>query len=482
MPAALQTLRVDAERSGTAALFRRFADAAAAARFFSEAATAYAREAAIYRKSDPNAAQVESLKSAACNTDIELFQQRTTLGWNSPKPAAPRARLEPERGCYIGAFIDRDDNLPNMMMQSQTYGDVKAFARRVGKTHASYFMYRQYGQPFPSQWVEYLKVQGAIPHIALEPRSLAEVRDDKYLQDFVDAARDAHWPIFIRFAGEMNGDWTPYHGNPAAYRQAFRLVYRAFRAAPRVALIWCPNTVPQNNLDDYYPGDDAVDWVGVNFYSVYFLDNDRTRPAGDLNPVDLLDYVYRRYSARKPIAIAEFAATHEAQIDHVPRVAFAVDKMAQLYRALPALYPRVKLVDWYDCNNLVHASPGRQLNNYLLTDVPEITAAYARAVASPWFLGSDSVRSGEPAPVETVALRTHDSVFRADSIQAWVRTYCTHPHVYFRLDGRVVKATARLDNMFIDAATMRPGHHRLEVLVYDDRQAFVGSREVLLTR
>ena len=46
-------------------------------------------------------------------------------------------------------------------------------------------------------------------------------------------------PIFIRFAGEMNGEWTPYHGDPELYRQKFRLVYRVLKAAaPKTALIW----------------------------------------------------------------------------------------------------------------------------------------------------------------------------------------------------------------------------------------------------
>ena len=55
----------------------------------------------------------------------------------------------------------------------------------------------------------------------------------------------------------------------------------------------------------------------------------------------------------------------------------------QLYSALPRLYPRVKAVHWLSMNNLKHAMPGRQLNNYSLLDEPAVAAQYARLRKKP---------------------------------------------------------------------------------------------------
>src|ERR671932_397214 len=98
----------------------------------------------------------------------------------------------------------------------------------------------------------------------------------------------------------MNGSWTPYHGDPPRYREKFRLVHSVLRRkAPNAVLIWCVNNIPDAEIDPYYPGDDAVDWVGVNFYNVLYFDNDRSRPADRVHPADMLQRVYARYAARK---------------------------------------------------------------------------------------------------------------------------------------------------------------------------------------
>src|SRR5690606_12535920 len=61
---------------------------------------------------------------------------------------------------------------------------------------------------------------------------------------------------------------------------------------------------------------------------------------------------------------------------------------------LPRLYPRIKMINWFDSNNLQHARPGRQLNNYNLTEQAPILSAYRRLISSPYFLGSADAASG----------------------------------------------------------------------------------------
>lgn len=221
-------------------------------------------------------------------------------------PAAVRAELakfEPPSGCYIGAFIERDP---------VARGDIGKFEQLAGKKHASYIVYVSYGQSFPWDFVRKCIEAGAVPHIAFEPnRGLQVVRDDAYLRGFAREARKAGCPIFLRWASEMNGDWTAYHGDPQLYIEKWRLVWKVFREeAPNVAMVWTPFAMPQSIIPAYYPGDEYVDWVGINIYSVWCHDGDPKKPAWFEDPVDFLRFIYDLYADRKPIQISEFAATH----------------------------------------------------------------------------------------------------------------------------------------------------------------------------
>src|SRR5262249_52823587 len=144
------------------------------------------------------------------------------------------AKYEPERGCFIGAFVLRDINISGRMTR---------WEELTRKGHASYLCYVGYGRAFPRGWVADVRSIGAVPNIALEPNDgLDAVRDDGpavllaasgsgvrarnaygvsrgYLREFAREAAASGGPVFLRFASEMNGEWTRYHGDPALYRE-----------------------------------------------------------------------------------------------------------------------------------------------------------------------------------------------------------------------------------------------------------------------
>jgi hypothetical protein len=316
-----------------------------------------------------DAAIIQANKAARYDTSVQVFLERNTTV-QEEKALYTGARLEPKTGCYIGAFIDRDDQLRQVFSGDnwQWHRHPNEFAALVGKPHATYFTYVRYGQNFPRKWLAMCKRENVIPHIAWEPKSLSSVNDDQYLRDCAETLRVLDWPVFIRFAGEMNGHWTPYYGNPALYREKFRLVHRVLhRRAPK----WPPSgasTACQRYRTDYYPAMTAViGWAST--YSTPSMTMTAHAVRSSTAP-DFNDPIYRRYAARKPIAICEYGASHMASLDRKLRNDFAIDKMSQLYSALPRLYPRIKMISWFNSNNLRHAKPGRQLNNYSLTEHP----------------------------------------------------------------------------------------------------------------
>ncbi len=290
--------------------------------------------------------------------------------------AASAAGFIPADGCYLGAYIRLDPTVG---------GDIDQFERLTGKPHASYFRYVGYGSPFPFRWVRELHSRDILPHIAWEPNDgLEPVRDDDYLRGWAEAAARTQGPIFLRYAAEMNGTWQAYSGNPDEYIEKWRTVARVMREiAPNVIMVWCPFSTPQKTIPEYYPGDEWVDWVGVNIYSVHHYDGDIAKPAED-DPRELLRYVYDLYADRKPIAICEYAATHYCAACDQDVTEFGLRQMTKLYEALPTQFPRVKMINWFSVDAV---GSGLASNNYSLTCSNEFLTRYNELVGDPYFLG-----------------------------------------------------------------------------------------------
>ena len=450
---------------------------------FDGAARLEREQAALYNsKNLTNAAIIHQNRAKSLETQLQVFADVQTSAQGVGR-LFTGATLEPVVGCYLGAFIDRDDSLGPVFRDDnfQSHRAPEQFLSATGKNPGSLFMYLRYGQSFPRVWVSRLKAAGVIPHLAWEPGSLDEVSDNLYLRNFARAAREADWPIFIRFASEMNGFWTPYHGNPALYRQKFRLVNRVLHEeAPRVATIWCVNNPPLGNAFAYYPGDDGCDWVGVNFYAVPFHENRRDKPAFDENPLALLDPIYARFSAKKPIAICEFAASHQSFGDGRDFSGFAAEKLSLLYGALPLLYPRVKLVDWFDMNTIAHITPGKARNNFLLT-APPVLQSWRAATDSAHFLTS-YLRLGDALPPVARPLGGLKLRGRA-RLRIWAKTYGGAPELKVFLDGKPLYRGQKFGAhaLDIDFSNFSRGRHTLIAQLFDARGRFQRAQTAVFT-
>jgi len=74
-------------------------------------------------------------------------------------------------------------------------------------------------------------------------------------------------PVFLRPGFEFNGPWNNY--DACNYPSAFRRIVSIFRkeGAENVAFVWCfvPDGRPE--FERWYPGDEWVDWWGINLFS-----------------------------------------------------------------------------------------------------------------------------------------------------------------------------------------------------------------------
>lgn len=368
-----------------------------------------------------------------------------------------KAKFEPQVGCYAGAFIDLDSSILETF-QDKT-GKVRrmpwAFESVVGKEHATYFYYMGYGSKPAFDWITKLGEGNRIVHIALEPNNgLDAIKEDEYLLNFAKGLGETNTKIFIRFASEMNGPWVNYHGNPKKYIEKFRLISSLMKKhAPNVAMVWCPYATPVTPIPSYYPGDAYVDWVGVNIYSVTYYDQDPKKPASRVHPVQLLDYVYKRYAKRKPIMVGEYGATHFSALENKATTDFAKRSILAMYESLPRAYPRVKCINYFNANNLELAH--RKNNNYAVTQNPEILSLYRNLISQPYFLSSATDTNGyldmstiitpvsgdyvpSKFPTQPLPIKQKQKIAGIITLSAWIEDISGSVNMRFIVNGTTV--------------------------------------------
>ena len=164
---------------------------------------------------------------------------------------------------------------------------------------------------------------------------------DAYFKRFADGAKLYGGPVILIPYSEFNGNWYPWGGTignntPEKYIKSYRYLKNFFRDVPNVKFAWVPNSnsVPNtanNQMELYYPGDDVVDFVGVDGFNFggYSFKQIFTDPLTRL----------KKYN--KPIYIFSFATT--AGLDKAKWIKDAMT--IELYK-----YPEVAGWLWFNQN------------------------------------------------------------------------------------------------------------------------------------
>lgn len=203
--------------------------------------------------------------------------------------------------------------------------------------------------------------RGALPEITWEPwdfraglhqpdYALARIVDgthDGYITRWAEGAKAYAGPLLLRFGHEMNGRHYPWseqvNGNgPGQYVEAWRHVVDIFRGvgATNVAWIWSPvvSSAGTTPLEQLYPGDGYVDWVGVDGYN-----GGSALPWGGWQSFSrIFDATLTELAAittAKPVMVAETASVERGG----SKAAWITDFFAQLAR-----HPEIKGFVWFN--------------------------------------------------------------------------------------------------------------------------------------
>ncbi|NEU30377.1 hypothetical protein GN156_06230 [bacterium LRH843] len=477
---AIAELERAAAISAKASTLRKLAEAYEKNKQYQKAAETYYREAEVHRKrGDQNTYLAVKAMADALNTEVDLFVTQ-----QGNKAGGQLAKYEPQTGMYIGAYVEQDGLHGGGSKYEQ-------FNQKTGKQHAVFFNYHKYGSPFPKAFATNVQSAGGAVQISLQPENgLAAVKDDKYLRQFAKDAKASGVPIFLRFASEMNGDWVAWHGNPALYKEKFQLVAKVMKEeAPNVAMVWAPNSTPAHNIHQYYPGDHAVDWVGVNLYSVPYFNGNKNEPAESVNPLDLIDVVYNTYAEKKPIMIAEYGASHFTSVGNQDKTAFGQTKMSMFYNGLKMKYPRVKAVHWFSVNTLTapYVSADRRLNNFSLTSNPRFLDTYKQMINNSYFLSN--VVNGPNAAAEASTGQIVDplqgmTVRKSVTGVGFAKTYDPYiQKVVYLLNGTYLSEAKTYPFAYsLDHSKLKEGTNKLEAVVYDSKGKEAGRKATTFTK
>jgi hypothetical protein len=291
----------------------------------------------------------------------EKAKRHKTLEWFAPFKNTES--LKTPNHMLLGAFDNQSKN------------DFQSVVRleNIVETHFPIIhIYSAWGskkeQRFPVTRIKAIQELGSVPLITWEPwltdfdqEEHPEIKDrdvrdkngmadiakgvyDFYLDNWIADLKELENPIFLRWAHEMNDPyryaWGPQNNDVSDFVAAYQHVYDYFKKAgvTNVIWVWSPH-IAYGYFDEYYPGDEYVDWVGVgtlNYGTVAKWSNWWS-----------FDEIFgRHYNAlekfNKPIMISEFGS-----------LAVGGDR-AEWYKEaicnMPVKYPEVKSILFFHFN------------------------------------------------------------------------------------------------------------------------------------
>jgi len=198
---------------------------------------------------------------------------------------------------------------------------------------------------FPDTEVNTIHNTGKIPFIRIMPRSnfneggpdpsytMQRIIDgdfDDDLNQWAIKAKQFDFPLLVEFGTEVNGNWFPWNGQyngageltnygdsnladgPERFKDAYRHIIDICRNNNVSNITWffhvdayCEPNTTWNNIENYYPGDRYIDWLGVSIYGPQEKSENYQEFSDILNDI----YPTLVCLSDKPIAILEFAIT-----------------------------------------------------------------------------------------------------------------------------------------------------------------------------
>jgi beta-mannanase len=212
--------------------------------------------------------------------------------------------------------------------------------------------------------------EGYIPMITLENHfinadknapqpnlySIVEGHYDSFFGYWANQIKQVKGTVMLRILHEFNGDWYPWcvsnnNKDPKLLARAYGYIRTIFKQnnVTNVKFIWCPNSMslPQenwNNIMDAYPGNDYVDYVGMDIYngagkSILWRS---FRKEGIENY-----FILTQKFPTKPLLICEIAS-RERKANEPKNAQDKAEWIKQMSEALKTDMSKIKMITWFN--------------------------------------------------------------------------------------------------------------------------------------
>ncbi len=366
------------------------------------------------------------------------------------------AKHEPVSGAYWGQIRETTTDRDSMTLIYYEYG----FTDEINSLDS---------------YLTEAKNSGHVVEIGLNfPYEGAQLDDILSETKFINALCDilrkhTDMTIFLRIGAEMNV-WSSLP-DPDKYIGAFRKITENVRAAaPKVATVWSVAHTSDNRvtMDEIYPGDEYVDWVGVSAYGNRYFQGQEENPESNINeiyfkagvgadPSRMIKEVVEKYGDRKPIMLAENgSSTYTRGNVYIESADWAKLNMLRMYSVLMMEYPQVKMAAYFN-----RPMP-EELQDYDFVNLDEMTNAFEEITSQPWFIqhGQSSAMSFK---------KMGDTIYTGDTLNIYAAPYTfkdQQPRVDYFIDDEWVNASLYLPyNTSLDLTGISDGEHVLKAVM-----------------
>ncbi|MCL1786579.1 MAG: hypothetical protein FWG38_01220 [Defluviitaleaceae bacterium] len=276
-----------------------------------------------------------------------------------------RGIYEPAEGIYLGAWLG-------------PHTPKRSFTDTAGRRHGVFAYEMHLGESIPTTWILQCIAAQAAPLFIIHPPKEALPHEDA-IADLAYKLGTFNLPMFVAFFPGFHGVSQANHGITAQeYTIAFRYARALFlHYAPHIAFVWVAPNAEATAGSPFFPGHDAVDWVGVPL----FAKRDDSGFAGDI--LAKFAPFYQHFQAYHPIMVLPLGVSHFSRVDHAYHIQDAAMEIARVYQGLAA-FPRLGLVVYADAFGLSPANP----DDFGIFIEVDLLRAYAQAIAGGHFISA----------------------------------------------------------------------------------------------
>lgn len=325
--------------------------------------------------------------------------------------------LPPAGSLYHGAFPGsdtgyEDDTTPVRMQQ---------YADAVGKPLSWVYFSSEWNRSraFPTATCEWIREAGAVPYVRLMLRSHYEsnMAEEKFTGErilagefdddliaWAQGAKKYGAPIIAEYGVECNGYWFAWNGrwlrdldskqnDKAALRKGverFVAIYRHIitlsrqAGATNISWVFHISAVDDpgetwNKFENYYPGDDYIDWIGVTVYGAQF-----PKDAGVYKFDKQFSPAYKRIQVMapdKPVILSEMGCAAGSKT--TPQAKWSREAVEDM---LAGKWPKLIGFCWWNSRFGYDDNPEND-TNLRVDDSPELQKAFFELFKDPRIIG-----------------------------------------------------------------------------------------------